>query len=129
MKRTLLVILSIFLAFSIGIAGAQDKAQNKERIKEKPRVIQRTGEVAAMDVAAKSLTLKPLKYKEDIVVTINENTFVKMNKEKKALSDVKVGDIVTVWFFEKDKTVKSIEIKPPKAEKKALEPAKPSPKK
>ena len=129
MKKTLLVMLSIFLVFSIGLAGAQDKAQNKERVKEKPKVIQRTGEVAAIDIAARSMTVKPLRYKEDIVVTINENTFVKMNKEKKTVADVKVGDVVTVWFFEKDKSVKSIDIKPPKPEQKAPEPAKPSPKK
>ena len=129
MKKTLLVMLSIFLVFSIGLAGAQDKAQNKERVKEKPKVIQRTGEVAAIDIAARSMTVKPLRYKEDIVVTINENTFVKMNKEKKTVADVKVGDIVTVWFFEKDKSAKSIDIKPPKPEQKAPEPAKPSPKK
>ena len=123
MKKILFVILSILLVFSIGIAGAQDKE------KEKPRVIQRTGEVVAIDIAARSMTVKSLRYKEDIVVTINENTFVKMNREKKSLADVKVGDIVTVWFFEKDKSAKSIDIKPPKAEQKAPESAKPSPKK
>lgn len=129
MKKTLIVIFSILLVFAIGLAGAQDKAQNRERVKEKPKVIQRTGEVVAIDIAARSMTVKPLRYKEDIVVTINENTFVKMNKEKRTVADVKVGDVVTVWFFEKDKSVKSIDIKPPKAEQKAPEPAKPSPKK
>ena len=124
MKRTILIMLSIILVFSVGIAGAQDR----EKIKDKPKVIQRTGEVVAMDIAARSMTVKSLRYKEDIVVTINETTFVKMNKEKKSLADVKVGDIVTVWFFEKDKSAKSIDIKPPKPEQKAPEPAKPSPK-
>ena len=124
MKRTILIMLSIVLVFSVGIASAQDK----EKIKDKPKVIQRTGEVVAMDIAARSMTVKSLRYKEDIVVTINETTFVKMNKEKKSLADVKVGDIVTVWFFEKDKSAKSIDIKPPRPEQKAPEPAKPSPK-
>ena len=124
MKRTILIMLSIILVFSVGIAGAQDR----EKIKDKPKVIQRTGEVVAMDIAARSMTVKSLRYKEDIVVTINETTFVKMNKEKKSLADVKVGDIVTVWFFEKDKSAKSIDIKPPRPEQKAPEPAKPSPK-
>lgn len=126
MKKALLIILSVFLVISVaGVSAAQDK----DRTKEKPRVIQRTGEVAAVDVAAKSLTLKPLKYKEDIVVTINENTLVKMNKEKKSLNDIKVGDTVKVWFFEKDKTAKSVEIKPVKTEKTDTGTAKPAPKK
>ncbi len=120
MKKAFSILLSIILIVSLaGIAAA----------KEKPKVIQRTGDVMAIDVAAKSLTLKPLKYKEEIVVTINENTLVKMNKEKKALTDVKVGDTVTIWFFEKDKTAKSIEIKPKaekKEEKRGAEPAMPA---
>jgi Cu/Ag efflux protein CusF len=120
MKKAVSVVISFFLIISVvGISFA----------KEKPKVINRTGEVVAIDVAAKSLTLKSLKYKENIVITINENTLVKMNKEKKSLADVKVGDTVTVWFFEKDKTAKSIEIKTAKTEqkeeKKGAEPAKP----
>lgn len=102
MKKAFSIILSILLALSItGPVFAAGK--------DKPKVIQRTGEVATIDVAARSLTLK---YKTDtIIITINENTLVKMNKEKKSPSDIKVGDIVKVWFFEKDKVAKSIEIK------------------
>jgi len=105
MKKAFSIILSILLIISIaGLSFAAGK--------DKPKVIQRTGEVATIDVAAKSLTLK---YKTDtIIITINENTLVKMNKEKKSLSDIKVGDRITVWFFEKDKVAKSIEIKPVK---------------
>ncbi|HMK44946.1 MAG TPA: hypothetical protein VK445_12495 [Dissulfurispiraceae bacterium] len=77
---------------------------------EKPRVIQRSGEVATIDVAAKSMTVK---YRSDvIVVRLTDDTLVKMRRERKAFSDIKIGDKVTVWFFEKDKTAKSIEIKP-----------------
>lgn len=126
MRKIVYFILSFSLVLSaIGFAVAQEN----EKIKEKPKVIQRTGEVAAIDVAARSLTLKPLKYKEEIIVTISENTLVKMRKEKKSLTDVKVGDTVVVWFFEKDKTAKSIEIKPADTDNKGLAPAKPALKK
>lgn len=123
MRKILLIVFSISLVISLaGFSAAQDK----EKLREKPRVIQRTGEVAAIDVAAKSLTLKPSKYKEEIVVTLDDNTLVKMNKEKKSPNDVKVGDTVKVWFFEKDKRAKSIEIKPVKTESREAGPAKPA---
>lgn len=80
--------------------------------KERPKVIQRTGEVVTIDVASKSMTVK---YRNDtIIITLTDATLVKMQRERKSVSDIKIGDRVTVWFFEKDKTAKSIDIKPDK---------------
>lgn len=80
--------------------------------KERPKVIQRTGEVVTIDVASKSMTVK---YRNDtIIITLTDATLVKMQRERKSASDIKIGDRVTVWFFEKDKTAKSIDIKPDK---------------
>ncbi|HCZ11890.1 MAG TPA: hypothetical protein DHV16_06485 [Nitrospiraceae bacterium] len=116
MKKALSILVSFLVA--VVLAGTAVAAEKK------PKVIQKTGEVAAIDVAAKSLTIKPVKYKDTIAATINENTLVKMNRKKKSLTDIKVGDTVTVWIFEKDNIAKSIEIKPAKPEK--AEPAKPA---
>ncbi len=118
MKKPLLIILSMF--FVISIIGSAVAA-------EKVKVKQITGEVAAVDAAAKSLTVKGKK--AEVVVSTDEKTTVKMDKEKKALSDVKVGDKVTVKYAEANgkSTAKSIEIKPVKAEKKSAETAKPTP--
>ncbi|MCL4457436.1 MAG: hypothetical protein M1147_09435 [Nitrospirae bacterium] len=120
MKKALSILLSFLLAVVL--------ANTAVAAEKKPKAIQKTGEVVAIDVAAKSLTIKPVKYKDTIAITINENTLVKMLREKKSLTDIKVGDTITVWIFEKDNVAKSIEIKPVKTEKadKKSEPAKPA---
>lgn len=101
MKKTALLACSLLLLVAF-VTGAFAK--------EKPKVIQRTGEVVTIDIAAKSMTVK---YKSDtIIITLTDTTLVKMNRDRKALSDIKIGDRVTVWFFEKDKTAKSIDIRP-----------------
>ncbi len=118
MKKPLLILLSLFFVVSlIGSAVAAGKVKVK----------QITGDVAAVDAAAKSLTVKGKK--AEVVLSTDEKTAVKMGKEKKALSDVKVGDKVTVKYSEVNGKgiAKSIEIKPVKAEKKSAAPAKPAP--
>jgi Cu/Ag efflux protein CusF len=117
MKKVFSIVLSILLVISIaGVAVA----------KEKVKVKQITGEVAAVDAAAKSLTVKGKK--AEVVISTDEKTMVKAEKEKKSLSDVQVGDKVTVKYSEVDgkNIAKSIEIKPSKTEKKSTEPAKPA---
>ncbi|KAF0183195.1 MAG: hypothetical protein FD164_753 [Nitrospirae bacterium] len=101
MKTIVLLACSLFIALTM-TAGAYAK--------EKPKVIQRTGEVVTIDVAAKSMTVK---HKTDtIIITLTDTTLVKMNRDRKAASDIRIGDRVSVWFFEKDKTARSIDIKP-----------------
>lgn len=110
MKKMVLIACSFLLVFALAAPVFA---------KEKLKVIQRTGEVVAIDAAAKSMTVK---YRNDtIIITLTDTTLVKMQRERKAISDIKMGDRVTVWFFEKDKTAKSIDIKP---DKPAAEPAK-----
>lgn len=101
MKKTILIICSFVLIFVLATTVFA---------KERPKLIQRTGEVVTIDAAAKSMTVK---YRNDtIIITLTDTTFVKMQKERKSISDIKIGDRVTVWFFEKDKTAKSVDIKP-----------------
>ncbi|HSW61706.1 MAG TPA: hypothetical protein VLH56_00055 [Dissulfurispiraceae bacterium] len=101
MRKIVLLACSLFIALIL-TTGAYAK--------EKPRVIQRTGEVVTIDVAAKSMTVK---HKTDtIIITLTDTTLVKMNRDRKTAADIQIGDRVTVWFFEKDKTARSIDIKP-----------------
>ncbi|MCL4490696.1 MAG: hypothetical protein M1510_02175 [Nitrospirae bacterium] len=117
MKKSLSFIILLFFVISMaGVAAAAGKVKVK----------QITGDVAAVDVAAKSLTVKGKK--AEVVVMIDEQkTAVRMDKEKKSLSDVKVGDKVIVKYSEADgkNIARNIEIKPAKADKKGAEPAKP----
>lgn len=115
MKKAFLIVLTILLVVAVSVSAfAADKVKVK----------QITGEVAAVDAAAKSLTVKGKK--AEVVIATDEKTAVKMNKEKKALADVKLGDKVTVKYADIDSKniARSIEIKPAQADKKAVEPAK-----
>jgi Cu/Ag efflux protein CusF len=93
-----------------------------------------TGEVTAVDAAAKTVTLKAKK--GEVVISVVEKTSIKEGKEKKSLADVKAGDKVTVRYTEADgkMTAKSIAIKgavvkheKKKTEKKMEEKAAPAP--
>ncbi len=115
MKKPLLYIIC-FLAsvLLIGSAVAADKVIVK----------QITGDVVTIDVAVKTLTVKGKK--AEVVITADDKTTVKMNKEKKTLSDIKVGDKVTLKYAEIEgkKVARSIMIIPAKTEKKGGEPVK-----
>jgi len=137
MKKTLAIIVSLIFVLSFaGLSFAADKAVEKKAepvkaekkapvVAEKKaapaKVKQVTGDVAAVDAKANTITVKGKK--GDTVVTCDDKTKIMMGKDKKALADVKVGDKVTVKFSEADgkMTAKSVAIK--MAEKKA-EPAK-----
>ena len=114
MKKAVSMIIAIL--FAVSVCGAALAAA-------KVKVKQITGDVAAVDAAAKSLTVKGRS--AEVVVSADDKTTVKMDKEKKSLSDVKVGDRVTVKYSESDgkNIARNIEIKPAKA----AAPAKPAP--
>jgi len=147
MKKTLAIIVSIIFVLSFaGLSFAADKPAVEKKVepvkaekkapvvaekKAEPamaekkaapaKVKQVTGDVAAVDAKANTITVKGKK--GDTVVACDDKTKIMMGKDKKALADVKVGDKVTVKFSEADgkMTAKSVSIK--MAEKKA-EPAK-----
>ncbi|MFA4917966.1 MAG: DUF5666 domain-containing protein [Thermodesulfovibrionales bacterium] len=147
MKKTLAIIVSLIFVLSFaGLSFAADKAVEKKaepvkaEKKAEPAVAEKkaapakvkqvTGDVAAVDAKANTITVKGKK--GDTVVTCDDKTKIMMGKDKKAIADVKVGDKVTVKYSEADgkMTAKSVAIKaaekkaePVKAEKKA-EPAK-----
>jgi microtubule-associated protein 1 len=87
----------------------------KTEKKAKAKTKQVTGEVAAVDAAAKSITVKGKK--GDVTLMADE----------KLLKDVKVGDKVTAKYTEADgkMTAKSIKKAAAKAEKKEAKPAEP----
>lgn len=138
MKKAVSIILAVLFVFaitSLSFAVEEKKAapapeEKKAMPAEKPKVKQVTGDVKAVDMKAKTITVtKMMKGKaEETVVTVDDKTKIMMDKEKKALADVKYGDKVTVKYTEVDgkNVAKSVAIKP--AEKKA-EPAKPAEKK
>jgi Cu/Ag efflux protein CusF len=116
MKKMLMAAISLLVVFS---AAAVVHAAKGERLK----FIE--GDVVTIDVAAKAMTVKGRK--AETVITIDEKTVVRAAREKKSLTDIKVGDRVMVKYSEADGKyfARSIEVKPVKADKKISEPAKP----
>lgn len=140
MKKAIALIVAVLFVFavaSISFAVEEKKAapapapaeKKAEPAKKAPKVTQVTGEVKAVDAAAKTITVvKKVKDKAvETVVAVDDKTKITCGKEKKTLADVKAGDKVTVKYTEVDgkNVAKSVAIKPaaPAPEKKKAEPA------
>lgn len=145
MKKALALIISVLFVFAVTAmsfaaeekkaapAPAEKKAapakveEKKAPAKEEKAVEKKapakvkmvTGDVAAVDAKAKTITVKGKK--GDITAMVDDKTKIMMGKDVKTLADVKAGDKVTVKYSETDgkMTAKSIAIKP--AEKKTEE--------
>ncbi|HXX53499.1 MAG TPA: hypothetical protein VEI28_02905 [Thermodesulfovibrionales bacterium] len=109
MKKAIAIIVSVLFVLSVaGLSFAADKAApaapaapaEKAEKKAPAKVKQITGEVAAVDAKANTLTVKGKK--GDVMISADDKTAVKMGKEKKSLADVKMGDKVTVKYAEMD---------------------------
>lgn len=113
-KPLLFIICLVVAAFVAGNASAAQKV--------KIRII--TGDVVTVDAAVKTLTVKGKK--GEVVISVDDKTVVKIDKEKKTLSDINVGDRVTVKYAETEEknVARSIENKTAKTGKKGAEPAK-----
>jgi hypothetical protein len=151
MKKVIAIVVSVLFVLSVAglsFAAEEKKAAPAPAVEKKEaapapapakaekkapaKVKQVTGEVAAVDAAAKTLTIKGKK--GDVALTADDKTTVKVGKEKKSLADVKAGDKATVKYTEADgkNVVKSVVVSPakkkaaPKAEKKEAAPATPA---
>lgn len=132
MKKVIAIVISVLFVLSVvGLSFAAEKAAApaapaaekaapaKAEKKAPVKMKQITGEVAAMDAKAMTLTVKGKK--GDVALTAEDKTSVKMGKEKKTFADVKMGDRVMVKYAEMDgkNVAKTIVVVPSKAEKKA----------
>lgn len=119
MKKAIAIIVSVLFVLSVAglsfaaeqkAAPAEKKAAPAEKKEAAPakteakaekkapaKVKQVTGEVAAVDAKAMTLTVKGKK--DEVALTVNDKT--KFDKGK-SLADVKVGDKATVKYVEKD---------------------------
>ncbi len=116
MKRLFLYVVSFLIAvLMVGSAIAIDRIL----------IRQVTGDIVTIDTTIKTLTVKGRK--AEVVIVADDKTVVKMDREKKTLSDVKISDTVTVKYAVIDgkNIARSIDIKPTKTGKKGTDPAKP----
>jgi hypothetical protein len=91
MKKAVAIIVSLLFVLSVvGLSFAEEK-------KHATKAMYVTGEVTAVDAAAKTLTIKGKKG-EVVLTTTDKTKFAK----GKTLADVKVGDKLSAKYSEKD---------------------------
>lgn len=126
MKKLIALIVAVLFVFAVGsVSFAAEKKAEPAKAEKKvaAKVVQVKGEVAAVDAAAKTITVKGKK--GDVVITVDDKT----------LADVKAGDTVTAKYTTADgkNTAKSVKKAAAekktekKAETKKAEPAKAAP--
>lgn len=127
MRKAISILLSVIFAFfmiSLSLAAEEKKT---ESIPPKPlklqtaaKVQQITGEVRALNPTAMSIIVtKKIRDKVlETVVTIDNETKILKEKEKKTFLDIKTGDKVVVKYTKVDgkNVAKNISIKPAKPE-------------
>jgi Cu/Ag efflux protein CusF len=98
----------LVLSFS-GLASAVDEKPSDKKARAKTKQI--TGEVTEFDVNSKTVSVKGKNGTVTLVFT--DKTNVIMGRETRSLSDVQIGDRVTIKYRESDgkRTAKRIEIK------------------
>lgn len=116
MKKILSVVLSLIFVFALTSASFAE--ENKEAAatpaveqKEAAKRVQVTGEIAVLDAAAKTFTVKGRK--GDVTLSVDDKTKITAGRETKTLADLKAGEKVTVKYTESDgkNTAKSVKIK------------------
>jgi Cu/Ag efflux protein CusF len=109
MKKALLAIVAVAVAATFTLPAFAEDAKKPE----KPKAHQFTGEITAVDVAGKSVTLKN-KDGETKTVVLNEKSKVATADKKAAeLSDLKVGDKVVASFTEEGGKNVALRVGPP----------------
>ena len=101
MKRSMTMVLVVLAAlfFFAGIAlaaGEADKGMSK-----KGKMETATGKVTAIDSEGKGITIdtKTAKGMMDVGTIVDQETVVKVGGKKASLSDIKVGDTVTIRYL------------------------------
>ncbi|MEJ2007007.1 MAG: hypothetical protein P8Z30_02440 [Acidobacteriota bacterium] len=110
MKKVLSVVVSLVMMFAftaVSFAAEQEAAPAPAKKVEKTHHMKKAvhhrrivGEVAAVDAAAGTITVKHKK--GEITVTVYARTRIRTGKEKKSIEDVKTGEKVTVRYKEEE---------------------------
>ena len=104
-KISYVLALIITVVFLAGVSFAAEAKKEAKAPKEKVVVVK--GEVTKVDAAA--ITIKKAgKTPEEITLNVSPETVVKVGKEKKALTDIAVGDKVTAKYVKGTMAAKSI---------------------
>ena len=106
-------IAALALSFAAPVRAADEAAPAPTKA-EKPRPRQFTGIVESIDAKAGSVIVKKDTKSESF--KIGEKTkYSTLDKKEAAVTDIKVGDKVTVWYTEDAGVMTAVKIAPPKS--------------
>jgi hypothetical protein len=117
--RTAMVLGITALALSFtGLVQAQGTSTNAPPPPPKPKRHQFTGLITTIDSKAGTVIVKK-EGAESKTFKIGEKTrYATLDKKDAAVTDIKVGDKVTVWYTEEDGVLTAHRIAPPASAKK-----------
>jgi len=113
LKRAIAIVISVL--FVLSFAGPTFARMGMKRTIGDTLVRDAQGEIKAVDKKEKTITVQSMR--GPLTVTADERTVVKLGKEMKAFSDLKVGDkVVLTYSVGEGKNIAStITISPPVA--------------
>ncbi len=104
MKRVIALMAVVIFALTVGMAFAEEAAKPEAPKKAPTKYSTVKGEVTAVDPAANSIIIKSKR--QEVELSVTDKTKVMINKERKSLADVKVGDTATARYKkDQDKNV------------------------
>jgi Cu/Ag efflux protein CusF len=112
MKKTTMLLLSLIFVFGFTlITSAAESVKAVQISAEKPKVKQITGDIVTLDLNARTLTVKSKR--QEVSLSTDDKTIIRLNKEKKTLADLKSGDKIKAKYIHVDgkNIAKSISIK------------------
>lgn len=113
MKKTIAVVLS--LIFILAVTSVTFAAEKHAAPAPAAKAVEKhvKGDITAVDANAMTVTVKGKK--GDVTVTVDAKTEFKLGKDKKTVSDLKVGEKVKILYHEADgKNIAKSISEPPK---------------
>jgi Cu/Ag efflux protein CusF len=95
-KIAFLCIAFLFVLSTAGMSFAAEKEAGKEEGVKVTKMINLVGQVKGIDVEGKIITVT--KKQKDTVIALDDETKIVLGQDKKVLSDVKVGDRVSINY-------------------------------
>jgi len=93
-------VTALVTAFICLFAFASVSFADDEKVVEKPKVRQITGQIVMLDVEAGTVTVKSKR--QEIAMETDEKTKVRLGKEKKEFAHLKTGDRVKAKYIQVD---------------------------
>jgi Cu/Ag efflux protein CusF len=112
MKKATILFVAVILVFALAsISFAAEATKAEQMPVEKPKAKQITGDIITLDLKAGTLTVK--NKIQEVSLSTDNKTIIRLDNEKKTFADLKSGDNIKAKYIQVDgkNIAKSISIK------------------